>query len=64
MMKWEFEERIGHSVSLECYERIEYVYTNCNFFSTKDQICEFYKRYDMNGIERMYKETLDWLQSM
>ena len=61
MMKQEFDKLVGLTTVPECYERIEYVYQNCTFFSEangKAEIAEFYKRYDMNGIERLYRETL------
>ena len=60
MMKHEFEKLVGMVVDPVCYEKIEYVYMTCNFFddvSGKQQIADFYKRYDMNGIERLYRET-------
>ena len=67
MMKQEFENLIGMPVSNECYERIEYVYTNCNFFTDvagKEQIANFYKHYDMNGIERLYRETKEKMDAL
>lgn len=54
MMKKEFDEMVGIVTDPDCYKRIEEVYTECDFFQTKTQIAEFYKKYDMNGIERMY----------
>lgn len=54
MMKCEFDELVGIVTDPDCYKRIEEVYTECDFFQTKQQIAEFYKKYDMNGIERMY----------
>lgn len=57
MMKHEFENLVEMSIDPACYERIEYVYMNSDFFSNKQQIANFYKHYDMNGIERMFKET-------
>lgn len=59
MMKHEFEKLVGMEIDPVCYDKIEYVYMTCNFFddvSGKQQIAEFYKRYDMNGIEKMYRE--------
>jgi hypothetical protein len=59
MMKHEFEKLVGMEIDPVCYEKIEYVYMTCNFFddvSGKQQIADFYKRYDMNGIEKMYRE--------
>lgn len=61
MMKEEFDKLVGLTTAPECYERIEYVYTNCPFFSDvneKAEIAEFYKAHDMIGIERLYRETL------
>lgn len=52
-MKHEFESLIGHRVSFECYERIEFVYCELEHF-TKETIASFYNRYDMNGIEKLY----------
>jgi hypothetical protein len=68
MNRREFEERIGFAVSPECYERIDFVYTHCPFFSDvngKNEIAEFYLGYDMNGIERLYKVTLAllWMEN-
>jgi hypothetical protein len=63
--KREFEERIGFEVSSECYERVDFVYTYCPFFSEvdgKNKIAEFYLRRNMNGIERLYKVTLGILR--
>jgi hypothetical protein len=62
MMKQEFDKLVELTTSPECYERIEWVYMNCPFFSNangKAEIAEFYKKYDMNGIERLYRETLE-----
>lgn len=59
MMKHEFEKLVGMEIDPACYEKIEYVYMTCNFFddvSGKQQIANFYKHYDMNGIEKMYRE--------
>ena len=55
MMKKEFDELVGIVTDPNCYKRIEEVYNECDFFQNKKQIAEFYKKYDMNGIERMYK---------
>lgn len=60
MMKHEFEKLVGMKVDLYCYEKIEYVYMNSEFFDNvngKEQIANFYKLFDMNGIERLYRET-------
>lgn len=54
MMKKEFDELVGIVTDPNCYKRIEEVYHECDFFQTKEQIANFYKKYDMNGIERMY----------
>lgn len=54
MMKKEFDELVGIVTDPDCYKRIEEVYNECDFFQTKEQIVNFYKKYDMNGIERMY----------
>jgi hypothetical protein len=58
MMKQEFEQAIGITVSAEAFEHIEAVYLNSEFFASKEQLYSFYKQYDMNGIERMYKDVL------
>lgn len=58
MMKKEFDELVGMETDPKCYERIEEVYHGCDFFQNKQQIAEFYKKYDMNGIERMYTEVV------
>jgi hypothetical protein len=63
MLKREFEERLGMSVDPACYDHIAFVYTHCPLFSEvngKQEIADFYKRFEMNGIERLYhalKET-------
>jgi hypothetical protein len=58
MMKQEFDKLVGMTTAPECYERIEYVYMNSDFFSNKQQIADFYKAHDMAGIERVYKGIL------
>ena len=58
MMKQEFDKLVGMTTAPECYERIEYVYMNSEFFSNKQQIADFYKTHDMAGIERIYKGIL------
>ncbi len=60
MMKHEFDNMVGLVTDPACYEKIEYVYMNSDFFDNvngKQQIANFYKHYDMNGIERLYRET-------
>lgn len=59
MEKREFDKLVGMDTAPECYERIEYVYMNDNEFSTKQQIADFYKKYDMNGIEKKYQKLLE-----
>ncbi len=59
MMKHEFDSMVGITTSDECYERIEYVYMNSNDFNTKQEIADFYKQHDMNGIEKIYKQILE-----
>ena len=54
MMKKEFDELVGMITDPECYKRIEEVYMECDFFQDKQQFAEFYKKYGMSGIERMY----------
>jgi len=56
MMKHEFDTMVGLTTAPECYERIEYVYMNSDQFPTKADIADFYKKYDMHGIERIYRE--------
>lgn len=58
MLKKEFDELVGIVTDPDCYKRIAEVYNECDFFQTKEQIAEFYKKYDMNGIERMYTEVV------
>lgn len=60
MMKEEFESLLGKTVTDESYAKIEYVYTNNNFFSNvngKQEAVEFYEALGMNGIDRMYLST-------
>lgn len=59
MMKNEFDTLIGITISPESYERIEYVYMNSDKFNTKQEIADFYKKHDMNGIENIYKQLLE-----
>ena len=56
MMIHEFEKLTGIQIAPECWYRIEYVYMNCDQFQTKEQIADYYKKHDMNGIEKLYKE--------
>ena len=59
MMKYEFDNMVGITTDPACYEKIEYVYMNSDFFDDvngKQQIADFYKKHDMDGIERLYKE--------
>lgn len=59
MMKHEFDELVGMETAPEAYERIEFVYMNSNEFDTKQQIADFYKENDMNGIEKKCKELIE-----
>lgn len=59
MEKREFDKLAGIDTAPECYERIEFVYMNDDQFSTKQQIADFYKKYDMNGIEKKYQKLLE-----
>lgn len=56
MMIHEFEKLTGTQIAPECWERIEYVYMNCDQFQTKEQIADYYKKHDMNGIEKLYRK--------
>ena len=47
---------MGIDTDPKCYERIEFVYMNSDKFQTKQDIAEFYKEKDMNGIEAEYRE--------
>jgi cell fate (sporulation/competence/biofilm development) regulator YlbF (YheA/YmcA/DUF963 family) len=58
-MKHEFDALVGIDTDPECYKKIEAVYMQFDYmFPTKEAIASFYKKHDMNGIERMYKEAL------
>lgn len=59
MMKHEFDELVGITTAEEAYTRIEFVYMNSERFQTKQQIAEFYKEHDMNGIEKEYNAILE-----
>ena len=63
MMKHEFDELTGITTAPEAYERIEFVYMNSEKFQTKQQIADFYKEHDMNGIEKEYKEVIEKLHN-
>lgn len=52
----EFCSGIGMKVDRKCFERIEAVYMAFDRFETKAAICDFYKKYDMNGVEKLYTE--------
>ena len=58
MLKEEFEKLVGFSIDDECYKRIEECYMECEFFFSKEQCADFYKRLDMNGFENLYKDVL------
>ena len=55
MMKYEFEYLVNLPIDDTCYKRIEYVYTNCEAIKDKRHIAKIYKKYDMNGIEKIYR---------
>lgn len=55
MMKYEFEYLVNLPIDDTCYERIEYVYTNCEAIKDKQHIAKIYEKYDMNGIEKIYR---------
>ena len=54
MMKKEFDDLLGMVTDPACYKRIEEVYMECDFFQDKQQLVDFYEKYGMRGIERMY----------
>ena len=54
MMKQEFDNLVGIRTDPDCYERIEYVYMNCDLINNKEHIARIYNKYDMNGIESIY----------
>lgn len=54
MMIHEFEKLTGIEPTPECWERIQYVYMNCDQFRTKEELANYYKEHDMNGIEKLY----------
>lgn len=59
MMKHEFDVLVGIDTDPECYRKTEAVYMQFDeMFPTKEAIASFYKKYDMNGIEHMYREAL------
>lgn len=55
MMQSEFEQRVCMRVDPECYRRIEEVYMNCQAIRDKDHIAKIYTKFDMHGIETIYK---------
>lgn len=55
MMKYEFEHLVKLPIDDNCYKRIEYVYTNCEAVKDKRHIARIYEKYDMNGIEKIYR---------
>ncbi len=59
MMKHEFDNLVGLTTDPECYKKIEAVYMQFDeMFPTKESVAAFYKKHDMNGFERMYREAL------
>ena len=56
MMYEEFCQGVGMTIDPKCYERIEDVYMHFARFGTKQDIYDFYKKHDMNGIESLYLE--------
>ena len=58
MQKHEFEKLVSHSVSHECYEKIEAVFMESERDFDKESLAKFYKEKDMNGIEQEYRAVL------
>ena len=56
MTKLDFDNLVGMVTDPICFERIDYVYMNSDRFNTKQEIADFYKEKDMNGIEKIYHE--------
>lgn len=70
MMKHEFEDMLGQTVTAEAYAKIEYVYANNDFFSNtngKEEVVNFYKHFDMEGIDQMFwatKKVVDEIETL
>lgn len=58
MMKHEFDALVGLTTDPVAYEKVEFVYMNSDKFNNKQELVNFYKEKDMNGIETIYKELL------
>ena len=58
MMQSEFEAGIGYEVPTYVFEKVEFVYMNSDFFSCKEQVYSFWKKYDLNGFERMVPDIM------
>lgn len=57
MMKEEFEQLAGCSVSSEAYSRIERCYVSFEkLFPTKKDVALFYQTFGMDGIDRLFSE--------
>lgn len=56
MMYEEFCEAVGMKIDVKCYKRIEQVYMAFDRFNCRQDIADFYKQHDMNGIETLYKQ--------
>ena len=57
MLKQEFEKLVGHEVSLESFNIINYCYMQCDYlFPTKEVIANYYKKHDLNFFEQLKKE--------
>lgn len=54
MTMQEFENLTGVTVTVEDFEKIEYVYMKCDAFLTKQHIVDYYKAYGMESILTVY----------
>lgn len=64
MMKHEFDALVGITIDPECYKKIEVCYmTFDNLFPDKQSVADYYKKHDMNGFEKLYKDALKFRET-
>lgn len=57
MMQSEFENLLGHGVSIEAYRVIEFCYVNFDYlFPSKQSVVSYYKKHDLNFFENLKKD--------
>ena len=54
MEKIEFEKMVGFKVCEEVWKEVEWVYMNHDAFETKQDIVDFFKKFDYCGIHGLF----------